>query len=269
MSKSGIYKIKNIINNKVYIGSTNNLTKRLREHKSSLKNGNHYNYHLQNAYELYKIENFEFSILEECNSEFLLERENYYINFYNSKDPNFGYNVMDAQNGFLGQTHSEETKEKLRKLKTGCIAVNRKFTEEEVILIRKEFYNGTRIGELSKRFNIDRNRLTDIIELKSYKNIPVKIEGYEDFIKQKQKDYKNGKRPHSTGWKHSKEFIEKFRKAVSKPNKILRKLTEEDILDIRKKKSEGFTCKQLSKEYGVNQNTISRIVRKLIYKDIT
>ena len=107
-----------------------------------------------------------------------------------------------------------------------------------------------------------------IIELRSYKDIPVEIEGYEDFIKQKQEDFKNGKRPRSKGWKHSADFIEKFKKAVSKPNKHSRKLTDQDILDIRKKKSQGSTCKELSEQYNVNQNTISRIARKLIYKDI-
>jgi transposase len=55
---------------------------------------------------------------------------------------------------------------------------------------------------------------------------------------------------------------------VSKPKKILRRLTDQDISDIRKKKAEGSTCKELSEIFGVSENTISRIARKLIYKDI-
>ena len=41
MIKSGIYKIENIINNKIYIGSSKNIIKRFNQHKYELRNYNH------------------------------------------------------------------------------------------------------------------------------------------------------------------------------------------------------------------------------------
>ena len=40
---AGIYCITNIISNKIYIGSSNNIYNRINRHKSSLKKNNHYN----------------------------------------------------------------------------------------------------------------------------------------------------------------------------------------------------------------------------------
>ena len=62
-SSSGVYQIRNIINNNSYIGSTNNLYRRYKEHKSKLKSKNNQNVYLQNAVSKYGLENFEFSLI--------------------------------------------------------------------------------------------------------------------------------------------------------------------------------------------------------------
>lgn len=62
-SSSGVYQIRNIINNNSYIGSTNNLYRRYKEHKSKLKSKNNQNVYLQNAVNKYGLENFEFSLI--------------------------------------------------------------------------------------------------------------------------------------------------------------------------------------------------------------
>lgn len=79
---SGIYKIKNIINNKIYIGSSNNIYKRKNEHFSALKNGSHCNAHLQRAYNFYGENNFIFEIIETCNEIDLLKVEQKYLDKY-------------------------------------------------------------------------------------------------------------------------------------------------------------------------------------------
>ena len=66
--KSGIYKIKNIKNDEYYVGSTINLVRRWSQHKSRLK----YNKHHSKDF-------FIFEIIEECDTEFLFEKEQYYI----------------------------------------------------------------------------------------------------------------------------------------------------------------------------------------------
>jgi group I intron endonuclease len=64
VTNSGIYKIVNKINGKAYYGSSIDLKNRLNKHKNDLKNNKHDNFHLQNAYNKYGIEAFEFIIIE-------------------------------------------------------------------------------------------------------------------------------------------------------------------------------------------------------------
>jgi group I intron endonuclease len=78
-NKSGIYQIKNIMNNKIYIGSAYNLYNRFRVHKSTLKNGKHDNGHLQNSYFKYGYNNFLFEVIEVCDIENIYEKEQNYI----------------------------------------------------------------------------------------------------------------------------------------------------------------------------------------------
>ena len=66
MNKPGIYKIENLINGKIYIGSASiNFIIRWNSHKNELKNNKHPNIHLQNAWNLYGEENFVFEVIEE------------------------------------------------------------------------------------------------------------------------------------------------------------------------------------------------------------
>ncbi|MCK5604228.1 HNH endonuclease, partial [Candidatus Pacearchaeota archaeon] len=46
------------------------------------------------------------------------------------------------------------------------------------------------------------------------------------------------------------------------------KLNEEEVLEIRSKSANGVLYKQLAKEYGVQRNTISRIVTRARWKHI-
>lgn len=72
---SGIYCIINIKNNKCYIGSTKYISSRLWKHRSLLRNKKHDNQHLQNAWNKYGEDNFDYYIVEKCNIELLEERE--------------------------------------------------------------------------------------------------------------------------------------------------------------------------------------------------
>ena len=88
---SGIYKITNLINNKVYIGQSIQLKVRWQQHLTSKKK-----YILYKAFKKYGIENFSFEIIEYCPPEKLNEREKYWISYYHSfiGDPEcHGYNM--------------------------------------------------------------------------------------------------------------------------------------------------------------------------------
>lgn len=87
----GIYKIENILNNKVYIGQSVDIEKRWSVHKAELKNNYHHNTHLQSAWNKYGEESFEFSIVEECNADQLNQCEIYWIDDFDSYEN--GYNL--------------------------------------------------------------------------------------------------------------------------------------------------------------------------------
>jgi len=89
----GIYKILNKTNNKVYIGSSVNLSSRQYKHFWMLKKGIHDNVYLQKSFNKYGIDNFIFEILEICNENDLILRENHYINEYKSNEMDYGYNL--------------------------------------------------------------------------------------------------------------------------------------------------------------------------------
>lgn len=108
----GIYSITNKLNGKRYIGQTYNFKYRWMRHRSYLKHNTEHNAHLQNAWNKYGAENFEFEIIERCKFEQLDEREIYWINYYDSK--NAGYNFADGGLGCKGYKHTDEEIAKMR-----------------------------------------------------------------------------------------------------------------------------------------------------------
>lgn len=123
--KSGIYRIINVLNNKMYIGSSEDLNERKINHFSMLRRKVHHSIHLQRAYDKLKDKkNLIFKIIEYCEKDALLDRENYYLNLYcksqdyiNGINKDFlklSYNILPfAQKGFSGK-HRPETIAKLK-----------------------------------------------------------------------------------------------------------------------------------------------------------
>jgi len=110
----GIYKIQNIVNKKIYIGSSVNLENREYKHFWMLERNGHDNSYLQHSYNKYGKESFIFEILEECNFNLLIERENHYIDYYKSNILKYGFNLAKV-NEFRRNTYNDEVKIKLSK----------------------------------------------------------------------------------------------------------------------------------------------------------
>lgn len=117
--KSGIYIIKNKINNKIYVGYATNITSRISSHKKELRNNRHKNPHLQNAYNEYGEENFDFNTIENCSGQLLCAREHYWAVLLNTHDRNYGYNEKPTDPNGVSTKHSEETRKKLSIANTG------------------------------------------------------------------------------------------------------------------------------------------------------
>ena len=117
--EAGVYLISNNVNGKCYVGSTIHLDQRRREHFSKLANNKHINAHLQNAYNKYGREAFDFEVLETMDiddniKDKLLKREQFWID--NLKPE---YNILLVAGSNLGYHHTEETKKKISESTTG------------------------------------------------------------------------------------------------------------------------------------------------------
>lgn len=169
--KGGIYKITNLINNKIYVGSTNNFTYRKYSHKNKKNNTV-----ISRAIHKYGWDNFTFDILEYCDSKFLAIRENYYFDLLQPFIDNNGYNILRTatDNGWLGHTHTEETKRKMSESRMGLVPWNKgktglqKMCKEEKLLRSKKytgegnpFYGKTHTKETKKKLS-DHAKMRDM-----------------------------------------------------------------------------------------------------------
>lgn len=106
---SGIYKILNTVNCKLYVGSAVNIENRWKLHRNQLKRNVHKNKHLQASFNKYGEQYFVFEVIEYCEKDKLIEREQVYIDWFKPQ-----YNVCKIAGSLLGFRHSEETKEKFK-----------------------------------------------------------------------------------------------------------------------------------------------------------
>ncbi len=110
MKIRGIYKIQSKTHpERIYIGSSENISKRFSNHKGDLLYNNHKNNKLQNHYNKYGLDDFIFELIEECTLEEKLNREQYYIDTLNP-----WFNILKIAGNTTGRVFSEETLLKLR-----------------------------------------------------------------------------------------------------------------------------------------------------------
>jgi group I intron endonuclease len=139
----GVYTITNLVNGKIYVGSTKqSFHKRFGSHVSRLKVNKHPNIYLQRSFNKYSIENFKFEMLEECLSEHCLGIEQYWINMLNSANEKYGYNLTPTAGSCSGTKRSLETKQKM-----SLSAKGKKFTKEHCNNISKSKIGKTALNK--------------------------------------------------------------------------------------------------------------------------
>lgn len=115
-----IYCYTNKINGKKYVGQTNCLERRCREHKSNAFNLKSVNYDniIHRAFRKYGFDNFDFEVLEELidqPQELVNDREIYWIKEKRSLVSEHGYNVLE---GGKNASRTALTQEQIDKIKT-------------------------------------------------------------------------------------------------------------------------------------------------------
>ena len=109
-----IYKIRNVVNNNFYVGSTINARIRFQHHKRRLKKGTHQSPHLQAAWDKYGEDCFKFEVIERLdNSEGLLAAEQVWLDEHAGKAHCYNW-ATDASAPMRGKKHKGEALEKIR-----------------------------------------------------------------------------------------------------------------------------------------------------------
>ena len=172
--KVGIYKITNLCNGKIYIGQSNNIYRRWKDHRCNSKNTNSADYDsvLHRAFRKYGVNNFSFDIIEECNLKDLNDREIYWIEYYDSTNLSIGYNLTTggcgnrtwnikdddmlitlSQNGYSIQEISQIMCRSYDSIKQRrvhlCVTNNNNWTEKEIILLREMFINNMNVDNIA------------------------------------------------------------------------------------------------------------------------
>lgn len=244
----GIYCIKNLKNGKVYIGQTNDrFIERYWNHKWKLNNKTHDNKYLQNSWNKYGEDNFEFYVLEVVNNKDIIdEKERFYIkkfsNNYNiqmggqdstmlgtkmSESTKKKIGEKNKING-IGRKASEETKLKMSKSRLGKTNWDKcSVTKEQIIQSKNLLMSGMTPIDVSKNMNIRYKIINGLYSNNAYKN--AFVEGWEDFY---------NKTDHSRG------------------------IPKNDIDEILKLYENGNSINKISKIIGHCPRTISKYIKR-------
>ena len=234
----GIYKITNLITNKIYIGKTNDSERRWKDHQrlAFTKGHKEYNKALYQSMRKYGIENFIFELIEEIEEYDILsgQREKYWVSYFDSY--NNGYNETLGGDGGSKPGHCK-----------GSANGRAKLTEEDVIYIRQKYEEGNSRGEIYLLFKekISEFGFGRVWRGETWKDIMPEVYTLEN--------------------KKRNERLGKQRGSLNK-----RIFSNEEVLDIRQRFSQGESLKSIHISYldKASLSTIADIVYLKTYGDV-
>lgn len=197
-----VYLIHNIRNNKVYVGKTDDISRRWREHRSvSSMTSRQPKHPINYAIAKYGDDSFVISVIQCFDSEKVcLEAEKYWIRYYDSRNRERGYNLSEGGGSMSGYHHTPEARERMRAAQIGKVrslqhkenirlgrigkkhpsstleklsgenSANAKLTSDLVNEIRRLYATGLYYHrELAALFNISKTQITNILNKRQWK----------------------------------------------------------------------------------------------------
>jgi group I intron endonuclease len=179
-NKYFIYCYKNKINGKMYIGKTNNISKRKSSHRRRAFKENRIG-PFYNALRKYGEYNFEFMVLDSFWLESIIfDLETFYINAYQSNKKKFGYNITNGGEGSSGTTHNQNQILSNR-LKFGENNGNCKLNDNVAIKIFNHYKSGNfTIKQISEIYSLSKITVERLLSGKSWKHLKLDIKSLED-----------------------------------------------------------------------------------------
>jgi hypothetical protein len=183
---------------------------------------------------------------------------------YNSNNSNVGYNENEGGSGPGHQT--EEAKRKIGESRKGIPQ------SEDHVRNRSEALKGRKLSEENKR-NLSKSRMGKLHIEESKKKMSDSRRGkkHSEETKRKMSEAQTGEKHAMFGKNHSKETRMKMRK--TEESKItqcvnMSPLSENDVIEIRQRASNGESSKSISLDFPISRNSILRIIRRERWKHI-
>ena len=255
---SGIYSIKSLSDDRVYIGSAISLYDRCMNHLNRLVAGTHYNTKLQRFVNKYGIDKLSFNVIELVpNKEDLILREQFYIDSNDSYKKGFN-NSPTAGNTLgvvfteerrrkigdksIGRTRTKESKEKQSLEAMGRHAgekhPNVLLTLEQVLLIKKLHYLGYSSYIIKNFLGLKLGTVANIVTRNRWKHVELILPTSEE--------------------------TEYYSNLLGKDTKKVSKLSIEDVIFIKTCPIES--ADELSKKFKVTPVHIRNIINGKAYK---
>jgi group I intron endonuclease len=246
-----VYKITNIINNKIYIGKHTHLTHKKDNYMGSGKL-------LLYSIKKYGIENFKKDILEKCTYEDICEKEKYWISFYNSTNKVIGYNITNG--GEFGDTLTNNPNREI---------IIKKMSERGKLHIGEKngFYNKKHTNETKKIIG-DNNKGKSTFKGKKHT-----LEALEKMKNTKQSEHKKHNISEKAKLRYQNGFINPMsgKIGILCPNYISIDInTKQKIIDLylNNKMTMKEISIELSKNSYISYNKIREILNNSIDKSL-
>ncbi len=228
MATNVIYKIRNVVNGKFYVGSAADTRTRFRQHRKLLRKGKHHCKHLQNSWNKHGEDVFKFEIIENVESRDKLEAaedawlaehvgKKYCYNTGRSAKAPWRGTKGSGLSPLTGTTISEERKQLLRdaaklQWETSDPRTGRKHSEETKVKIREKAavaYAEGRGGGYLKPSEETRKKMSEAHKGNQYAKGHIRTEEHRKKLSEANKGNQNWK-----GKNHSEESKAKMGQAV-------------------------------------------------------